>query len=142
MTKGRGLDTESPVAREMNPEDVQIEKGDLDPSENSTFYPKGVLNILNMIFKSNKFQRPRGKESPTFSKEEIQALADLLFFKSPYVVLKVYERLPKEKGLPLRRRMFISHLLGDAKGNAAKAARLAGYSPKSAKQIAHKLMRS
>ena len=125
----------------MDAEDIQIEKGDLDP-EGDGFYPKGVLNILDEIFRKKKFQRPRGKQSPQFSFEEVQALADLLFFKSPHVVLKVYKRLPRKQKLPLRRKMFISHLLGDAKGNAAKAARLAGYSPRSAKQIAHKLLRS
>ena len=123
-------------------DNMKIEKGDLDPPEENMFYPKGVLNILTMVFRSKKYERPRGKESPTFSKDEITTLIDLIFFKSPYVVLQVYERLPRKQGLPLRRKMFVHHLVGDAKGNAAKAARLAGYSPRSAKQIAHKLLRS
>ncbi|MEK7515610.1 MAG: terminase small subunit [Patescibacteria group bacterium] len=123
-------------------DDIKIEKGDLDPPEENMFYPKGVLTILNTIFRSKKHERPRGKESPTFSKEEVTALADLIFFKSPHVVLKVYERLPRKSELPLRRKMFVHYLVGDARGNAAKAARLAGYSPRSAKQIAHKLLRS
>ncbi len=123
----------------MDVDDIKIEKGDLDPPEENTFYPKGVLNILGMVFRSKKCERPRGKESPTFSKEEITALADLIFFKSPHVVLKVYERLPKQREMPIKRRMFINHFLGDAKFNGAKAARLAGYSPRSAKQIAYKI---
>lgn len=123
---------------ELDAKDVKIERGDLDP-ERDYFYPKGVLNVLNLIFKNKKFQRPKGKQSPQFSFEEIRALADLLFFKSPYVVLKVYKRLPKENELPLKRRLFIKHLFGDAKFNGAKAARLSGYSPRSAKQIAYKI---
>src|SRR3989338_11430107 len=126
----------------MDADDIKIEKGELDPPEENMFYPKGVLNILNMTFRSKKCERPRGKESFTLSKEQITALADLIFFKSPYVVLKVYERLPRKQELPLRRKMFVRPLIGDARGNAAKAARLAGYSPRSAKQIAHKLLRS
>src|SRR3989344_4141552 len=132
----------SDTIKTMDAEDIKIEKGDLDPSEKGMFYPKGVLNVLGMVFRSKKFERPRGKESPTFSKEEIHALADLLFFRSPYVVLKVYERLPKEREMPLKRHVFLDHLLGDAKFNAAKAARMAGYSPRSAKQIAYKIKQS
>lgn len=127
---------------ETDAQNIEIEKGDLDPLEDKCLYPKGVLNVLNAVFRNKKFPRPRGKQSPKFSFEEIKALADLIFFKSPYVVLKVYERPPRKQGLPLRRKMFVHHLIGDAKGNAAKAARLAGYSPRSAKQIAHKLLRS
>ncbi len=132
---------EKQTQTKLDSDDLKIEKGELDP-QGDFFYPKGILNILDRIFRAKKFQRPRGKQSPQFSFEEVKALADLLFFKSPYVVLKIYERLPRKQELPLRRKMFVHHLIGDAKGNAAKAARLAGYSPKSAKQIAHKLLRS
>ncbi|MDO8451330.1 MAG: hypothetical protein Q7S76_00490 [bacterium] len=127
---------------EMAAEDMQIERGDLDPPEEDLFYPRGVLNVLGMAFRNKKLQRPRGKDSPKFSFEEMQALVDLLFFRSPRVVLKIYERTPRRSGLPLKRRVFLKHLLGDAKFNGAKAARMAGYSPRSAKQIAHKIMRS
>lgn len=126
----------------IDTEDEKIEKGDLDPTEDERLYPRGVLNVLGMVFRSKKLERPRGKESPKFSFEEVSALVDLLFFRSPYVVLKVYERAPKRMGLPLKRRVFLKHLLGDAKFNGAKAARMAGYSPRSAKQIAHKIMSS
>ena len=106
------------------------------------FYTSCILNILEAIFKKEKFERPMGKQSPKFSTEEVGALADLLFFKPPNIVLKIYARVPKRQELPFRRKLFVNHLIGDAKGNAAKAARLAGYSPKSAKQIAHKFLRS
>ncbi len=129
------------IQKNLDSDDLKIEKGDLDP-QGDFFYPKGVLNILDMIFRAKKFQRPRGTQSPQFSFDEVRALADLLFFKSPYVVLNVYKRLPRKQELPLRRKMFVHHLIDDAKGNAAKAARLAGYSPRSAKQIAYKLLRS
>ena len=128
--------------KDLDVEDLRIEKGELDPPEENMFYPKGVLSILNMVFRNKKYDRPRGKQSPKFSKEDIWALADLLLFKSPYVVLKIYQRLPKERELPLKRRVFINHFLGDAKFNAAKAARMAGYSSRSAKQIAYKIKQS
>ena len=124
---------------ELDAEDIKIERGELDPPKGDFLYAKGVLNVLNLIFKNKKFQRPRGKHSPQFSFEEIRALADFLFFKSPYVILKVYKRLPQRKEPPLKRRLFINHFLGDAKFNGAKAARLSGYSPRSAKQIAYKI---
>ena len=126
----------------MDAEDLKIEKGDMDPPKGKCLYPKGVLIALNLIFKNNKFPRPRGKISPQFSFEEVHALAGFLFFRSPYVVLKVYERLPKQREMPFKRRVFINHFLGDAKFNAAKAARMAGYSPRSAKQIAYKIKQS
>ena len=126
----------------LDEQDKKIERGDEDPTEDECLYPKGVLNVLGMAFRNKKLQRPRGKKSPKFSFEEVQALVDLLFFRSPHVVLKVYERMPKRKEMPLKRRVFLKHLLGDAKFNATQAARMAGYSPRSAKQIAHKIMRS
>ncbi len=61
--------------------DLQIEQGDLDPDEG--FYTAGVLNILNMLKKSKRFQRPRGENMPVFSEAEVMELADFLFFKSP-----------------------------------------------------------
>jgi len=126
----------------MDSDDLKIEKGEIDPPNEGIFYPKGVLNILGMILRAKKFQRPRGKASPTFSIEEVRALTDLLFFKSPNVVLKTYERVPRKKDMPIKRKMFVNHFLGNAKFNAAKAARMAGYSPKSAKQIAYKIKQS
>ena len=133
--------TQSPQQLE-DAEDMQIERGDVDP-EGDFLYPKGVLNVLGMLYRSKKFQRPRGKKSPEFSFEELDALATLLFFKPHFITLKIYKRVPRQRDeLPFRRRAFVNHLFGEAKFDAAKAARLAGYSPKSAKQIAHKLLRS
>src|SRR3990167_2265156 len=98
---------------ELDAEEIKIERGELDTPSGDFLYPKGVLNVLNLIFKNKKFPRPRGKQSPQFSFDEVRALADLLFFKSPYVILKVYKRLPQRKEPPLKRRLFINHLLGD-----------------------------
>ena len=123
----------------LDEEDIEIERGNLDPPKDDFLYPKGVLNVLNFIFKNKKFQRPRGKQSPTFSFEEVRVIADLLFFKPPHIILKIYRRLPQDREMPIKRKLFINHFLGDAKFNAAKAARLAGYSPRSAKQIAYKI---
>jgi hypothetical protein len=123
----------------LDEEDIKIEKGVLDPPEEDLFYPKGLLNIISMVFKNKKYQRPRGKKSPTFTIEEIKAIVEFIFFKPPNIIIKVYERMPREKDWPMRRKAFLNHYLGDAKFNAAKAARMAGYSPRSAKQIAYKI---
>ena len=115
--------------------DEKIELGDLDPE--AGFYTRGVLNILNLIMKAKKFQRPRGKYMRTFTEEETRILADYIFFKPSHIELSEYKRLPRRTELPLRRKAFLHFLLGEAKFNRAKAARMAGYSPRSAKQIAY-----
>jgi hypothetical protein len=127
------------MLNKMDEEDLKIERGELDPVEEGYLYPKGVLTVLNLIFKKKNYERPKGKQSPKFSTEEITALADFIFFKPENIIFKVYERKPKERDMPFKRKVFINHFLGDAKFNAAKAARMAGYSPKSAKQIAYKI---
>ncbi len=106
------------------------------------YNPKAVLSILGLILKNKKIIRPRGKKLPRFSIEEVRALMRLLLFRSPYVVLRVYERLSKEREYPFKRQKFINYFIGEANFNAAKAARMAGYSPRSAKQIAYKIKQS
>ena len=124
---------------DLDEEDFQIERGELDPPEEDLFYPKGLLNVLSLVFRDKKFTRPRGKHSPKFSLEEIIALRDFLFFRSPYVEIRIRKRLPKAREMPFKRKVFVKHFLGEAKYNGAKAARMAGYSPRSAKQIAYKI---
>ena len=126
------------VQEKISHNDLLIEKGELDP-KGKYLYPKGVLNVLEMVFRNKTFPRPRGKQSPTFCSDEVQVIAELLFFKPPHIVLKIYERTPRERDMPLKRKVFINKLLGEAKFNGAKAARMAGYSPRSAKQIAYKI---
>lgn len=122
--------------------DDKAEKGDLDPPGKNELYTKGLINVLGYLYRYKTFKRPRGTKMPIFNMEEMNAIATLIFFKPPHIVLKVYERMPKEKGLKMKRKAFLNHYLGDAKFNGARAARLAGYSPRSAKQIAYKIMRS
>lgn len=81
----------------LDEEDLKIERGDLDPPDERSFYPKGVLTALGLVFKLKTLARPRGKQSPIFSFEEIYAIADLIFFKPPNIVLKVYKRIPRTK---------------------------------------------
>lgn len=121
----------------LDEEDFRIEKGNVESSEEGFLYPREVMDILKIVFKSRKYPRPRGKQSPTFSVEEIKTIVEFLFFKPPYITLKVYKRVPQEKEMPIKRISFINHFLSDANFNAAKAARMAGYSPRSAKQIAY-----
>ena len=63
--------------------DLRIERAEMDPKDG--FYTTGVLHILNMLKKSKKFQRPRGKDMPVFSEEELKAIADQLFLKPPTI---------------------------------------------------------
>lgn len=123
----------------LDEENLKIEKGEFYPPEESLLYPKGVMDVLRIVFKSRKYPRPRGKQSPTFSVEEIKTIVEFLFFKPPYITLKVYKRVPRKKEMPIKRISFINYFLSDANFNAAKAARMAGYSPRSAKQIAYKI---
>ena len=127
------------ISEGLDEEDLQIERGELDPPGGHLFYPKGVLDVLSLVFRNKKFTRPRGKHSPKFSLKETIALRDFLFFRSPYVELRVRQRLHQTKEWPLKRKMFVKHFVGEAKYNGAKAARMAGYSPRSAKQIAYKI---
>src|SRR3989344_5060257 len=122
--------------------DLQIERGELDPLEENMFYPKGALNVLKLLFEDEKFARSRGKQSPKFTMEEVWAIGDFLFFRSLYVELRIRKRLCTPKEMPLKRKMFVRYLVGEAKFNGAKAARMAGYSPRSAKQIAYKIKQS
>ncbi len=120
--------------------DLRIERGEDTDAENG-LYAVGVLNVLNILKKSKKFQRPRGKNMPIFTEAEATLLAQFLFFKHPAIRLKVYKRIPPYRELPARRQLFIKFLFEDAHLNRAKAARMAGYSVRSAKQIAYHIMR-
>ena len=123
----------------LDSDDLKIEKGNLNP-KGDFLYPRGVLNVLDVTFRNKKFNRPRGKNSPTFSFDEVQAIAELIFYKPEYIALKIYKRIPRKDELPFKRRVFAIKLVGEANFNGAKAARMAGYSPRSAKQIAYHLL--
>lgn len=60
--------------------DEKIERGEIDPPE-SGFYTAGVVSIINMAFEKKDFQRPRGKNMPTFTEAEMGLLLDYIFFK-------------------------------------------------------------
>ncbi len=90
------------IKQELDEEDLKIERGDLDPSDERSFYPKGVLNALGFVFKDKRIARPRGKQSPIFSFEEIFDIANLIFFKPPNIVLKVYKRVSRKRDAPLK----------------------------------------
>lgn len=123
----------------LDDEDIKIERGELSPIEERSMYPNGVLTALRILFKSKRFPRPRGKMSPIFSFDEFQDIACLIFFKPPGIVIKKYERTPKEREITFKRRWFIAYYFGKANFNGALAARMAGYSHRSAKQIAYYL---
>lgn len=139
LQSGRLEQSQSPK-RKLDALDLRIERAETDPKDG--FYTAGVLAILNMIRRSKKFQRPHGKNMPIFSEEEVKVIADMLFFKPPTIKLRVMKRVHKEKELPLRRRAFVKYLFDNASFNRAKAARMAGYSARSAKQIAYNLIHS
>jgi len=123
-------------------DDEKAERGEFDPpGVEDRLYTKGVLVVLNLVFKKKKYPRPRGRNMPIFNQEELNAIAELIFFKPENIVLKVYERVPRREELSLKQQQFVKHFVGDALFNGARAARMAGYSPRSAKQIAYKLLR-
>ena len=123
-------------------EDKLAEKGEFDPpGEEDIVYAKGVLYILNRVFMNKKYPRPRGRKMPIFNLREIKAIADLIFFKPRNIHLIVYERVPRRDEITLKQQQFVKHFVSDALFNGARAARMAGYSPRSAKQIAYKLLR-
>lgn len=135
----KNMDTSKENGQVLDEQDIRIEKGEEDPLEKDLLYPRGVLDALNIIYNDKKLPRPRGKLSPKLGSDVVPALVDFLFFGSPNVEIRVYKRLPKEREIPLKRRTFLNYFFGIAMFNGAKAARLAGYSVRSAKQIAYKL---
>lgn len=132
------------IPQKMNwtEDDTKAERGDLDPPGEDDLYTKGLLIVLGLMYRDKKYPRPRGTKMPIFNMEEMNVIATLIFFKPPHIVLKVYERMPRKKEVKFKRKAFLNHYLGDAKFNGAMAARIAGYSPRSAKQIAYKIMRN
>jgi hypothetical protein len=97
-----------------------------------------LIEMLRILAKNRHFR----KVLPVFYSEEIELITEFIFFKPPNIFFKVYERIPRKKETPIKRTLFINNFFGEAKFNGAKAARMSGYSHKSAKQIAYKLKRS
>lgn len=95
--------------------------------------------MAQLLFENRGFKKPC--PMVRFSEEEIKAIVDLIFFKPSTLELRVRERAMQNRDLNLRRRLFVNYYIQTG-GNGAKAARLACYSPKCAKQTAYRLLRS
>jgi hypothetical protein len=81
------------------------------------------------------------KRKPEFTRSEIVSILQRLLFKPR--ISRARSSGSKNsalEGLTLRQQRFVMHYIGAALGNRAKAARLAGYSPKRAKQTGYDLM--
>ena len=85
-----------------------------------------------------------------FTPDEQKLIKDLIVKKdnTPAPLRVINEILSKEiganlsySGATLRRCWFLKELLGSARGNATKAAKASGYSPRSAKQQGYRLVR-
>lgn len=74
-----------------------------------------------------------------FSEEDAELLLRTIFFKPKNIRMKEYHRIRKDGKMNFRRKLFIHNYIA-ARGNGAKAARLSGYSPRTARQIAYNLL--
>lgn len=105
----------------------------------TTYHTRDVIRIADSLLTERKFKKPW--PMVRFSEEELRALIDFIFFRPPTVELRIRQRAMQARELNLRRNLFIKYFF-QTLGNGAKAARMAGYSPKCAKQIAYRLLRS
>ena len=65
-----------------------------------------------------------------FTKEDGVLILKLLILKPRNIVIRAMKRYHHKRtleDLPLKRRLFIKYYFGEALGNGAKAARMAGY---------------
>lgn len=107
-----------------------------------------VINILLKLNQNKRFKKP--KNPPLFTKNEVLFIADLIFCKPKdiifiYIVDYIINKT-KISGIYLlngrnyKKYIFLANYFR-CNGNATQAAILSGYSPKSAKQQAHRILR-
>jgi hypothetical protein len=117
-------------------------------TDKKIFNSEELIYQLYALCSDDKFKRPN--PLPEFTLKEALFIRDLIFQKPKDIVYfyffdHISERsevgkcgLFNSKGY--RRYLFSKHFL-ECRGNAAEAARRAGYSPRSAKQQGHRLLR-
>ena len=98
---------------------------------------RDIVRMGILLLSDSKFWASH--KMPYFTPEDAEVILRLLFFKPKNIIIKEYIRTRKSRELPLRRRMFIHYLLGEARFNKTKAAIMAGFSPRSGKQIGYHL---
>lgn len=113
-----------------------------------TLNSKELINALQELCASKKFKKQN--PLPKFTMQEARFIADLIFNRPKdlvylYLVDHIVNRTEKGRmrlfdSRGYRKYLFLVNFLTD-KGNAAKAAILSGYSPRSAKQQGHRLLR-
>jgi hypothetical protein len=113
-----------------------------------TLNSKELIHTLNYLCSDKKFKKPN--PLPKFNANEALFIRDLIFQKPPdivyfYLADHIGRRteigkfgLFNSKGY--RKYLFINNFM-KCMGNATKAAKLSGYSPKSAKQQGHRILR-
>lgn len=113
-----------------------------------TFDSEELIYQLRCLCSDRQFKKP--KPLPRFTINEALFIRDLIFLKprdivyfyiADHIRLKAQiEGIHMFNSISYRRYNFIWHFL-ECKGNATKAAILAGYSPRSAKQQAHRILK-
>ncbi len=114
----------------------------------TTYSTKFLIECLNTLYLSDDFKKP--KKLPRFNIQEIRFIRDLIFCKPNKLVFfyiadyvmnnTIVKRLPAFNGPCLRRLRFLHNYIATL-GNAKEAAIRAGFSPKTAKQQGHRLLR-
>lgn len=116
--------------------------------------PKETLNSKELIYalyqlcSDKKFKKPN--PLPKFTFKEVIFIRDLIFLK-PHDIVYFYladhigersevGRMGMFNSKGYRMYLFLKNFL-ECRGNSTKAAILAGYSPKSAKQQGHRILR-
>ncbi len=107
-----------------------------------------LINILNLL--SDNVNYKKRNPSPKFTLQEALFIRDLIFHK-PHGLLFHYiadeimndsslKQLPMFNAPSMKRLSFLYGFIS-SRGNATRAAVLAGFSPKTAKQQAHRILR-
>lgn len=116
-------------------------------NKDEVYSPEDIVAILELLLENDDF--PKKKPFPNFNEKETYFLVDLIFNK-PKELIFMYladhlvnnsslQHLPMLNSPSLRKLRFIFHFLGSK--SAKEAAIKAGFSPKTAKQQASRLLR-
>jgi len=124
----------------MNPKGEKSKEGFLNTEE--------LIGILGIFLKDKKF--PKRKPYPRFTFKEVDFIVDLIFYKPNQIIFiyladyflslegDAFKEIPFS-GRTLKKIEFLRHLLMNY--NAAKSARLSGYSHRCAKQQGYRLIK-
>lgn len=112
------------------------------------FDSEELIQVLSDLCSDKDFERP--KKLPKFTLKELLFIRDLIFRK-PHDIVYFYladhigekteiGRMSLFNSKGYRKYLFLKNFF-ECKGNATKTAILSGYSPRSAKQQGHRILR-